>query len=144
MCDCSRGPVSTMPGSVHSFPPGTMCDQHPDTPAIIRIQGETDSIGCEYADMCKECHELYASQLPDPNAGRCDWCGYFTDQRLKTRDYDEGSCGPLYDVCTSCRDAARQRAADELAEIAEDYPNIDDDWPEPPDIIDPHDIRIDD
>src|SRR3954463_12051043 len=49
------GPISTLPGTGHHLPDGTMCDQHPDRPAVARIQGETDSFGCEMNDLCQEC-----------------------------------------------------------------------------------------
>lgn len=143
MCDCSRGPVSTMPGSKHRVPLGTKCDQHGDREAILRIQGETDSMGCEYIDMCVECAEAYNQSLKDPNAGYCDWCNHFATERLKTRDYDEGSSGPIYDVCIPCRKAASQRASEELAEIADDYPILEDDWPDQPEILDIDHIAID-
>ena len=41
------GPISSLPGSGHSVPDGAMCDEHPDRPAVARVQGETDSFGCE-------------------------------------------------------------------------------------------------
>jgi hypothetical protein len=41
------GPISTLPGHSHQVPDGTVCDDHPDRPAVARIQGETDSFGAE-------------------------------------------------------------------------------------------------
>lgn len=37
------GPISTLPGHRHKLPSGATCDDHPDRPAVARIQGETDS-----------------------------------------------------------------------------------------------------
>lgn len=51
------GPVSTLPGAGHALPAGTMCDDHPDRPAVARIQGETDSFGSELWDLCEECRD---------------------------------------------------------------------------------------
>ncbi len=128
MCDCSRGPVSSMPGSIQKVPTGIKCDKHPEIDATHRIQGETDSFGCEYVDMCVECYWEYLKQkASNSNPGVCDWCNHHSDTRTKTRDYDEGSSGPVYDVCPSCRNKAVQRAQEELAE----YPVLDDDcWEE--------------
>ena len=60
------GPISTLPGSRHDFPDGTMCDDHPDRKAVARVQGETDSFGSELIDMCQECldeHRAYMRSL---------------------------------------------------------------------------------
>jgi hypothetical protein len=47
------GPISTLPGSSHhDVPDGMMCDDHPDRPAVTRLQGETDSFGSEMHDLC--------------------------------------------------------------------------------------------
>ena len=51
------GRISTLPGSGHKVPDGTMCDNHPDRLATHRVQGETDSFGSEMNDMCDA--ELY-------------------------------------------------------------------------------------
>ena len=55
MANISNGPVPTLPGHSCGVPTSTKCDTHPDRDAIRRIQGETDSFGCEYIDMCQEC-----------------------------------------------------------------------------------------
>lgn len=62
MAYVSDGPVMTLPGARLPFPPGTTCDTegHEDRPAVARIQGETDSFGCEAADLCTECAEADA------------------------------------------------------------------------------------
>jgi hypothetical protein len=39
------GPISSLPGSTHAAPTAGMCDDHPDRPAVARVQGETDSFG---------------------------------------------------------------------------------------------------
>lgn len=84
------GPISTLPGARHSLPDGTMCDDHPDRPAVARIQGETDSFGCEMHDLCAECLRVHREEMRDPNAGRCDWCGTEAVSRTPARDYEEG------------------------------------------------------
>lgn len=97
---CSRGPVSSMPGSSHFLPEGSMCDQHDDRPAVRRAQGETDSFGCEYVLQCAECMEASRAYVPDP--GFCSQCK--TLQVLGAwRDPDEGRAGPVYHYCRECR-----------------------------------------
>ncbi len=70
------GPISTLPGASHAVPEGTMCDEHPDRPAVARIQGETDSMGCEMIDACAECVvEIRNEGLGQTVCtGDCDWC----------------------------------------------------------------------
>lgn len=96
------GPISSMPGSLFSSPKGMRCDDHPDRPAVKRIQGETDSFGCEMIDVCQECLDKYRSE-PEDTSGRCDWCKQDVSVRVPTRDYEEGSCGPIYYACIACR-----------------------------------------
>lgn len=116
MSDCSHGPVSTMPGHCFKPPVGTMCDDHPDRPATTRIQGETDSFGCEYIDCCEECAQaiVAARQAEDREAQECEWCKTVSTNCLPTRDYDEGMSGPVYTVCPTCRKKQRDAAQAEL------------------------------
>ena len=97
---CSSGPVSSMPGSSHSFPVGSMCDQHEDRPAVRRVQGETDSMGCEYMLVCQACVGKMEEYVPEP--AFCKGCK--TEQVLGPwRDRDEGQAGPVYYYCRDCR-----------------------------------------
>lgn len=93
------GPISSLPGSRHKVPEGTKCDMCP-APAVIRIQGETDSMGSEMNDYCLACYV----KVKDNNqiSGECDYCHTRVDVLKPTRDYDEGSCGPVYYVCQPC------------------------------------------
>lgn len=132
MCNCSHGPVSSMPGSVHRVPSGQTCDRHSDRLAIFRIQGETDSFGCEYVDMCDECRDEYLAAKEQPNPGQCGICGNHVEDRKPMRDYDEGMSGPVYDACAHCRAEANARAQAELEEMQAEYPLLEgndwDDW----------------
>lgn len=127
--ECSRGPVSSMPGSSHPLKPGAKCDSHPNRWAVKRIQGETDSFGCEYHNMCQQCADEYAEakkQLGGANhMGFCGGCGA-TEQRplFALRDWEEGSSGPLYYRCRSCKTEWHRRDAEQLAEILADEPDF--------------------
>ena len=105
------GPISSLPYSAHDTPQGAMCDEHPDRPAVVRIQGETDSFGCEMHDCCQECADAIRAERRTPQTGRCDWCKRDAPDLRAQRDYEEGMCGPVYQVCAPCRkrydDAAR-------------------------------------
>lgn len=96
------GPISTLPGAGHSVPDGTVCDFHPDRPAIARIQGETDSFGCEMHDCCADCAREMRAELSKPEIGKCDWCSAEEVRLGPARDYEEGMYGPVYRVCAAC------------------------------------------
>ncbi|TKI01529.1 hypothetical protein FCN80_26365, partial [Martelella alba] len=65
MADISNGPVSTLPGQFSGVPAGVKCDEHHDRDAVKRVQGETDSFGCEYYDMCQECLDKYRQEIKE-------------------------------------------------------------------------------
>lgn len=112
------GPISTLPGSQRSAPDGQMCDDHPDRPAVARVQGETDSFGSEMIDLCQEClDEMRQADAEADYSGRCDWCKTEQPRLMPTRDYEEGACGPVYYVCTGCR----RRYFDRLLEETQDF-----------------------
>src|SRR5579862_9487643 len=99
------GPISTLPGHRRDVPEGTMCDCHPDRLAVARVQGETDSFGCEMIDMCEDCVAAYREECrTEDSSGTCDWCRQEAEKRFYRRDIDEGSFGPVYQVCRACVD----------------------------------------
>ena len=112
---CSGGPVSSMPGAVsHSNQP---CDEHPNRMAVKRIQGETDSMGCEYFHVCQECSDKIVS--PVRVSGHCDWCKSNSDSLRHRRDMDDGMAGPVYRVCGPCIEKENKAVAEELADNEE-------------------------
>lgn len=97
------GPISSMPNSTHSTPAGQMCDEHPTVPAVKRVQGETDSMGCEMIDMCQVCYDAHKNyMLNRDTSGHCDWCKCDKSIVRPHRDFEEGFAGRLYNVCTDC------------------------------------------
>lgn len=128
------GPISSLPGTSHDFPDGTKCDLHQDRPAIARIQGETDSMGCEMNDMCTECLEEFRAYLKSPEGqserhGRCDWCKKQATDLRDARDYEEGMNGPVYRVCAACVKARDDEVREELERYGV-YDDFDDDFEE--------------
>lgn len=113
------GPISSLPNSHHTVPEGTMCDDHPDRPAVARVQGETDSFGSEMNDMCQECldnHKAYlaSDEAAESRKGVCDWCKNTADDLRPKRDFEEGMSGRVYDVCGACVSRQNEELADEL------------------------------
>lgn len=121
------GPISSLPGARHTPPEGTMCDEHPDRPAVTRLQGETDSFGCEMHDLCWEClkAEYEFRKTAPPHIGKCDWCKTPGVKLRPRRDMDEGMSGRVYDVCTPCVERDVARINQELDE-QDDYFGLDD------------------
>lgn len=111
------GPISTLPGTRHSVKPGTMCDEHPDVPAVAAMQGETDSFGSEIHHCCAACVEAWnkAEEEAD-HSGTCDWCKKHVDHVQPHRDYTEGSYGPVYAVCKACIKKENENILRELRE----------------------------
>ena len=109
------GPRVSLPGSLHKVPLGGTCSVHTDIAAVIRVQGETDSLGTEYRDLCHSCYagfKLTATGLP-PEPEACEWCLAFVTNLQSTRDYDEGNSGPIYRVCKECRHKQAQETAND-------------------------------
>jgi hypothetical protein len=98
------GPISSLPGSRHEAPSGIRCDWCDAADAVVRVQGETDSFGCEMHDVCQKCadEDREQSRLPENTTGRCDWCKENAADLRPRRDYEEGMCGRVYDVCGAC------------------------------------------
>lgn len=79
-----------------------MCDNHQDRPSVRRVQGETDSFGAEYLDLCQECLDELKKHEAESRTGRCDWCGKQATDLRPRRDFEEGLAGRVYDVCGEC------------------------------------------
>lgn len=118
------GPISTLPGASHAVPKGMECDYHPGRPAVARIQGETDSFGCEMEDICQECvdarrayrcSEAGKAEAVESRNGACDWCKEMATDLRNARDYDEGMCGPVYRVCGGCIKRQNEAIEEELS-----------------------------
>lgn len=109
------GPISSLPGSGHEYPDGTMCDDHPDRPAVARIQMETDSFGAEMADMCQECLDAHREEMKNADwSGVCDWCKHHKPRLSPQRDHEEGVAGRVYEVCDDCIKRVNDEARAEL------------------------------
>ena len=78
------------------------CDEHPDRPAVRRVQGETDSMGCEMHDVCQECADAMRAHVRVDAVGACDWCKTISKNLRHHRDIEEGMCGRVYRVCGAC------------------------------------------
>lgn len=110
----SNGPVSTLPGHAATPVAGATCEKHPDRPSYRRIQGETDSFGCEYVEMCEECHTAYTHRdTTVESSGQCEWCHATKDDLRPYRDLDEGSSGRVYLVCQTCRSSGAESWQDD-------------------------------
>lgn len=112
------GPTSRLPGSLFTALLGQMCDEHDDRQSVRRVQGETDSFGAEYIDMCQECFDAYRNRdTTEERTGMCDWCKQSATDLRSRRDYDEGMSGPVYRVCGACVKRENDRLDAELVDL---------------------------
>lgn len=121
----SNGPTSHLPGNKLVPESGTTCDKHEDRLAVKKTVGETDSLGCEYIYMCQECLDDL-DNAPNP-VGACDWCKH-TSEVFSMRDFEEGSCGPVYQVCRPCISSYNKRMNEAYEEDLSWEPDDDIDW----------------
>lgn len=111
------GPISTLPGAVHPVKIGTMCDYHITRPAVIRVQGETDSFGSEMINCCEKCYDRWKNA--PPRTGTCDSCKSPNQILRSRRNYEEGMSGPVYQLCDHCIKKDNDRVAKKLEEDEE-------------------------
>lgn len=101
-------------------------------PAVGRICVEADSFGAEWVHYCKEHLAEAEAKAEEPIIGDCDWCKAVDVEVFPTRDTDEGSYGPVYDVCKCCRqkqaklDMEEMEQYSEMEDDSELYENLDD------------------
>ena len=97
------GPTTTLPGSGRAVPNKQTCDDC-GAPATHRLQGETDSMGAEWADLCDSCYDKERERIRNEDrSGECEWCAEFSPRLFFTRDtLGEGLHGPVYQVCSRC------------------------------------------
>jgi hypothetical protein len=117
------GPVSTLPGSFHRVPDSAVCDQHPEFVATHRVQGETNSFGAEFCDMCDDCYQehLAARRAAREQESFCDYCKTSQVGCRPRRDYEEGMAGPVYNVCPSCCDRSNERLRQEMLAMQDEW-----------------------
>lgn len=103
------------------------CDECTE-PATVRIQGETDSFGCEMIDLCAACRkkELELEKTSEALPDKCDWCKSETTEARPTRDHEEGPRGPVYWVCPACRTKQIDDAEREYSDYFDDWGDYDD------------------
>jgi len=126
------GPISTLSGAMHSVPEGMKCDNHPDVDAVARVQGETDSFGCEMHDLCADCLKgerewEKSNEAAEWRKGTCEWCKNTVDDLRDARDYDEGLHGRVYRVCRACQKRQEDEARAELDSYGDDYDDYQED-----------------
>ncbi len=88
------------------LPRDQTCDEHQDRFAVVRIQGETDSMGYEAIDMCTDCYAAFNLNKDSDdslNETKCEICSISGVKVTPTRDPEEGLCGRVYHVCDKCR-----------------------------------------
>jgi len=120
--------MSVLPGakrSLYGHENENFCE-HEDCneKACGKVAGEVDSMGVEWEFYCADHINERTDVIRNMRAsGPCDWCGEESDDLRPRRDIDEGSNGPVYDVCRSCS----QKEDKLLDEELDSYPDDEDD-----------------
>lgn len=81
--------------------------------AVLKIVNEVDSFGYETFCMCEEHAAEYENEKKEEEhqEQQCDWCFSMRRDVIPFRDWEEGSNGPVYEVCPDCRRANNESAA---------------------------------
>lgn len=115
------GPISSLPGSNHAVEDGACCDDHPERPAVLKRQGETDSFGSEFYYLCAECVETEKSAPEEDTSGTCDWCKNHAPKLRPQRDPEEGLCGRVYYICVPCKEKYEKYWSDQYDDQCRDF-----------------------
>lgn len=118
------GPISSLPYLRHTTPEGMICDSC-GKPAIVRIQGETDSMGSEMHDLCESCSQNWKKQK---ESGSCDWCHKEAESLSATRDFEEGMAGPVYYICSDCSRKYQEQILEDYNDMVEEHSCLGPDW----------------
>lgn len=71
----------------------------------------------EYISMCPICVKANAEfEETADRSGRCDWCKQEKPSLVPHRDFEEGSSGPVYEVCADCIRSESKRIAEEMGD----------------------------
>lgn len=101
-----------------------LCDHdNCQKPAVGCICVEADSFGEDWAHYCEEHLTIAEAKAEEPVVADCEWCKATNVEVFPTRCTDEGSHGPVYDVCKGCREKQIKRDMEEM----EQYVEIEDD-----------------
>lgn len=109
----------SLPGNIRKLESPEKCEaclyNDKDSTANLEVCTEADSFGSEWQPICQPCLDKHKSELhPDGTLGDCEWCRSVDVMVKPTRDYEEGSFGPVYDVCKQCRINQAKRAQEEF------------------------------
>ena len=87
-----------LPGYTRKLTTPSTCERC-GAEASFRMQGETDSFGAEYIDLCESCLNKTREEM---HSQPCECCGS-TERVRPWRDPEEGFYGPVYELCLPCR-----------------------------------------
>lgn len=128
--------TAPLPGHVRLIRAGDECPCQYDEckeAATHEYLTEADSMGEEWLPLCSSHLEQFKKDVAEAGdvIATCDWCKAEGVAVAPFRDFEEGSHGPVYDVCEVCRGKSIDRANDFANE-----PTDDDDYAEMPELSD--------
>lgn len=127
--------TAPLPGHVRELRPEDQCPCQYDeckAHATHEFLVEADSMGEEWLPLCETHVEQFRIDAAQDCIASCDWCKAENVVVAPFRDFEEGTHGPVYDVCEVCRGKAIDRANEEANQSFEG----DDDFAEMPEMED--------
>lgn len=119
MADIITGQITTLPGSEHPVPLGTVCDVHTHNRATHRIQGVTDAMSAHLHDMCDICYDIHMGQQEN-DAGICSICGQHSDHLTDYQNFRNGFDSAPEPTCPDCIREDQESVIDEVMPEIED------------------------
>lgn len=101
-----------LPGEIRTAHSDEVCEyeQHEnDVPAVKALCTESDSFGDEWLPMCQACYEIQQSKPEVPIISVCERCNTNNIEVKPRRDPEEGTSGPVYDMCNTCYNTMMSR-----------------------------------
>ena len=127
--------TAPLPGHVRELRPEDQCPCQYDeckAHATHEFCTEADSFGAEWLPLCETHIEQFRIDAAQDCIASCDWCKAENVVVAPFRDFEEGTHGPVYDVCEVCRGKAIDRANEEANQSFDG----DDDFAEMPELED--------
>lgn len=129
--------LAPLPGHVREIRSGDDCpcqyDECKDA-ATHEYCTEADGMGAEWLPLCNAHLEQFKKDVEagGPTIDTCDWCKAHDVEIFPFRDWEEGSNGPVYDVCNACIRKSNDYAHEELKRMEDE----EDEFAEMPDLDD--------
>lgn len=96
--------MGVLPGQLRKLTDSREACSYCGVPATHELIGEVDGFGHESTPYCEKHGVMQKEEhTKSREVTTCAWCKTIGVETSPHRDFEEGSNGPLYDVCDGCR-----------------------------------------